>query len=333
MEWGRLCKGGPIFHLALVDCHSGWLSLVESYRALAPGCFGINGGEDMSELGVNFDVNDIRRRLIEALDQVVLSGGYCEFLKFAARLPSYSPRNSLLIFSQAKEKGFTPTIVMGYKGWSSRGRYVRRGEKGLRICVPVIARKPSSFDSKEVEVVKYFKSASVFDVSQTDGEEVSEPLVPIFLEGEADGALFDLCVSEVERLGFSFYLGELAGSNGQTNFGDRTVVVSSNLPPRQKVKTALHELAHATLHNRSDIAVSAAELEAESAAYLILGSLGIASEEFSVPYLVRWSKGDTQEVAEASLRVVDFVVNFLRLYQGRMVGQTGNELIPEGQVA
>ncbi|NNN13424.1 MAG: DUF1738 domain-containing protein [Acidimicrobiaceae bacterium] len=300
---------------------------------MAPGCFAINGGKDMSELSVNFDVNDIRLRLIDALDLVVTSGGYGEFLKFAARLPSYSPRNSLLIFSQAKEKGFTPTIVMGYKGWLSRGRHVRRGEKGLRICVPVIAKERGNFDSKEVEVVKYFRSASVFDLSQTDGEAISEPLVPIFLEGEADEILLDLCVSEVERLGFSFYFGELAGSNGQTNFGDRTVVVSRNLPPRQRVKTALHELAHATMHHRSDIAVSAAELEAESAAYLILGSLGIASEDFSVPYLVRWSKGDTQEVAEASLRVVDFVVNFLRLYQARIVDQASDGSTLEGQVA
>ena len=81
----------------------------------------------MLDLAFNSDVNDIRLRLIEALDLVVSSGEYVEFLKFAASLPSYSPRNTLLIFSQAKDRGFTPTIVMGYKSWLSHGRHVRCG--------------------------------------------------------------------------------------------------------------------------------------------------------------------------------------------------------------
>ncbi len=286
----------------------------------------------VAEPDVKLQVGAVQRRLIEALDSVVSSGGYREFLEFAAKLPNYSARNTLLIFSQARERGFTPSIVMGYRAWLTRGRHVKRGERGLRICVPVTSKSSGSLGQVE-PVLRYFKSATVFDISQTEGEAIPEPLLPCFLEGEADQFLFDFCVAEVEKLGFSVHFGELEGCNGQTNFTDRSVVVARGLPPLQKVKTVLHELAHATMHNRADIEVPTAELEAESSAYLILGTLGIQSEDFSVPYLIRWSKGETKDVEDASLRVSDFVVNFLRRYYDGVFNRVGAEFNPEGKVA
>src|SRR3954466_13387213 len=58
------------------------------------------------------------------------------YLDAQARFHQYSFGNVLLILSQRPES----TRVAGYHTWRSLGRQVRRGEKGIRIIVPMRGR-------------------------------------------------------------------------------------------------------------------------------------------------------------------------------------------------
>lgn len=79
----------------------------------------------------------------------------------AATFARYSVRNQLLIWSQNPDA----TDVAGFHEWKKRGRMVRKGEHGIQILAPVpyvVEREDG-----ETEQRMSFKTATVFDVSQT----------------------------------------------------------------------------------------------------------------------------------------------------------------------
>jgi hypothetical protein len=99
-----------------------------------------------------------------------------------ARFHRYSARNVFLIMYQYPEA----TRVAGYTTWQRLGRQVRRGETGITIFAPA-PFKQSTTDTTtgEVteEIIPRFKTATVFDYSQS----VGEPLPAIKL-GEVVGS-------------------------------------------------------------------------------------------------------------------------------------------------
>ena len=66
--------------------------------------------------------------------------GWRAWLAFAARMPSYSLSNQLLIVAQCP----SATAVAGYAAWTALGRQVRRGETALRILAPVTRPNPQA---------------------------------------------------------------------------------------------------------------------------------------------------------------------------------------------
>jgi len=88
-----------------------------------------------------------------------------------------------------------------------------------------------------------------------------------------------------------------------------TITLLDSLPSAQRAKTLAHELGHSILHgdgydyraNRPD-----AELEAESVAYLVCGSMGLDSKDYSFGYVAGWAselgERDKAEVAERLLK-------------------------------
>ena len=46
------------------------------------------------------------------------------------------------------------------------------------------------------------------------------------------------------------------------------------------------------------------EVEAESIAYLVCATLGIDTEDYSFPYLARWSHGDTELMQATAERAI-----------------------------
>jgi antirestriction protein ArdC len=54
---------------------------------------------------------------------------------------NYSIGNALLALSQCHQRNLTPGPLNTYKGWQELGRYVRKGEQALTLCMPVSAKK------------------------------------------------------------------------------------------------------------------------------------------------------------------------------------------------
>jgi hypothetical protein len=77
--------------------------------------------------------------LVAAVEALADSGAWRRMLDVAARFPSYSTNNCLLIASQKPDA----TRVCGIRTWNSLGRRVRQGEKGIAILAPCLYRPRS----------------------------------------------------------------------------------------------------------------------------------------------------------------------------------------------
>lgn len=92
------------------------------------------------------------------------------FLAMLAKFHRYSFGNIMLIHSQRPDS----TRVAGYRAWQKLGRQVRKGEKGITIIAPMMVKRDSE-PGLDSEKVLRFRAASVFDLSQTDGDELPAP--------------------------------------------------------------------------------------------------------------------------------------------------------------
>jgi antirestriction protein ArdC len=94
------------------------------------------------------------------------------YLSTMGRFHRYSWGNVLLIAMQKPNA----TNVAGFHTWRKMNRFVRKGEKGIAIFAPVVVKKRAEDQEGEDEQTRLygFRTACVFDESQTEGE----PLPP-----------------------------------------------------------------------------------------------------------------------------------------------------------
>ena len=253
---------------------------------------------------------EVHDRLVSAVATMVSGADWQRLLDLGRRFHTYSPNNVWLILAQCTDA----TQVGGFATWRSIGRHVRKGEKGIAILAPVVARRrESDTDGASEEaggptrVLRGFRVVHVFDVSQTEGEPLPEVERPALLDGDAPGALWDALAAQVGAAGFELSRGDCDGANGCTDFAARTVRVRADVAPAQAAKTLAHELAHVRLHDGGDHAVRCrgrAEVEAESVAYLVCSAAGLDSDDYSFPYVAHWSGGDVAEVRAAAERAM-----------------------------
>lgn len=272
--------------------------------------------------GYSRTLGEVQALLVEGFERLRDDGEWERFLTYAAKFNQYSPRNLILIYSQASQRGFLPSKVAGYTTWKRLGRSVRKGEKGLQIFSPivlnpnhVVPESPCEDERRGDRRVLGFRRSHVFDVSQTEGPEVDEPLVPQLLEGQAHGHLEVFMASVIAEAGFGLSFVALDDVNGRTDIVTKTVEVSNYLGELQRLKTLCHECAHVLLHGEGAGNRGEAEVEAESFAYAFLASLGIDSGPYSLPYLMRWAEGDVEQLLRGlgrSLALTDGLVKRYR---------------------
>jgi hypothetical protein len=156
-------------------------------------------------------------------------------------------------------------------------------------------------------VVRGFRVVHVFDISQTDGPEMAEPLRAQLLQGQAPEGLWDALADQIIDAGYSVERGDCYGANGRTSFATRTVTVRPDVDDAQAAKTLCHELAHIEMHDGSEYAAGCrgrAEVEAESVAYLVCQHHGLASDDYSFAYVAGWTGGDVDTVRATAERVL-----------------------------
>jgi hypothetical protein len=149
--------------------------------------------------------------------------------------------------------------------------------------------------------------AHVFDVSQTDGEELAPPPVTR-LEGGDPKDWYTQLRDVAHSLEFTVEEDYLPDDvNGDCNHALRQIRIEVRNGQRQQVKTLAHELGHAILHaDRAGLCREQAELEAESVAYVVCAGLGIDTSEYSFGYLAVWAGGGEQArraIAESAQRI------------------------------
>ena len=254
----------------------------------------------------------VHEQLAKAVEEIRSGEDWARMLAVQARFHSYSWGNCLLIKLACPEA----TKVCGYRTWQSLGRQVRRGERGIPILAPVVARAPAHDEEngrgdeldERRRVVRAFRVTFVWDISATDGEDLPE-VKPVLLEGDAPAQLYERLAAQVTAAGYRLGRADCAPANGVTDFLDHRVTVRPDLPDAAATKTLAHELAHVHLHAElggrelaGGTCRGRAEVEAESVAYLVCAMAGIESGSYSFPYVARWAS-DLSVVSETATRV------------------------------
>src|SRR6266480_569231 len=116
--------------------------------------------------------NQAIKQLITALNEG-RSKTLTQYLAAIGRFHRYSLRNVMLIASQKP----SATHVAGFHTWHKLGRFVKKGEKGILILAPIVRRKNESKEQNDTDdssTAVGFRAAYVFDISQTEGQELPE---------------------------------------------------------------------------------------------------------------------------------------------------------------
>ena len=266
-------------------------------------------------------LKEITDRLEQGITELFESERYKEYLRVMSKFHNYSFNNTLLIAMQKPDA----SLVAGFSSWKNNfGRNVMKGEKGIKIIAPspftvkqevektdpqtgkpIIGNdgKPVT-EEKEIKVPAY-KVVSVFDVSQTEGRELPDIAVNE-LTGDVDRFKdFFAALEQASPVPVGFEKIE-GGAHGYYHLEEKRIAIDEGMSDLQTLKTAIHEIAHAKLH---DIDLNAPkeeqkprvdrrtrEVEAESVAYTVCQHYGLDTSEYSFGYVAGWSSG--KELAE-----------------------------------
>ncbi|CCQ68748.1 hypothetical protein CWATWH0402_1030 [Crocosphaera watsonii WH 0402] len=248
--------------------------------------------------------------LSEGLTELLESGDWQKYLKVQSQFHNYSFNNVMLILSQFPEA----SRVAGYQHWQKLGRQVKKGSKSIKILAPLKRKMERENDKGELETktgIVGFRTVSVFDVSQTEGDDLPEIVSP--LSGDDQGLIDRLTAFSSQNNVPVLFQGAL-GANGWCRYNGKTgqpieIVVDPLLPKQHQAKTLCHEIAHSILHSRTQyndhIPRSQAELEAESVAFIVLHYFGIDSSDYSFPYVAGWQQGEDalENLRQSGIRI------------------------------
>ena len=260
---------------------------------------------------------DKMKEITDQLEQGILgiyeSDRYADYLRTMSKFHDYSLNNTILIAMQGGN------LVKGYKQWEKEfDRHVKPGEKAIKILAPspfTVKKQVEKIDpdtqkpvfdkdgkpvTEEKEIkIPAFRVVSVFDVSQTEGKEL--PALTYELTGNVEQ--YKDFFAALEKTS-PFVMGFEAlndGIKGRCNYEEKRIFINEGMDELQNIKTAIHEIAHATLHDIGKDAPErpdrrTREVQAESVAYAVCQHYGLDTSDYSFGYIAGWSSG--KELAE-----------------------------------
>lgn len=253
------------------------------------------------------NIEEITKQLEQGVKDVFTSDKYVEYLKFMSRFYNYSVNNIILIMMQKPEA----SLVAGYKAWQTKfKRQVRKGEKGITILAPCQHKKKIEDEDGETKEVVWtsYKAVKVFDVSQTDGEEL-----PTGCTNELVGDVqnYNELIEKLTSISpVPIACEDVEGSaNGYFHTVKKQIVIQKDMSQQQTVKTLIHEIAHSILHDREmgeakDADNNTREVQAESVAYTVCSMLGLDTSDYSFGYVAGWSTDKEVKELNASMEVI-----------------------------
>ena len=271
-------------------------------------------------------MKEITERLEQGVKDIFTSEMYTTYLRTMAKFHNYSFNNTLLIAMQRPDA----TLVAGFNAWKNKfNRYVKKGEKGIQIIAPapikeVEEREKIDKDTglamlnengePEMERVEYviprFRVTTVFDVSQTDGEPIPSLEVNELTASVKDYALLTAAIEQVSPVPMRF--DEIEGeAKGYYSDIDKEICIQTGMGESQTIKTMIHEVAHAMLHNSDFMKQNGEEkdrltkeTEAESIAFTVCSALGIDTSDYSFLYVASWASGKEMKELKDSMDTI-----------------------------
>lgn len=264
-------------------------------------------------------IKELTDKLENGIREMFESEKYKNYLSVMSRFHNYSANNMLLIALQKPEASY----VAGFMAWKREfQRNVKKGEKAIQILAPCpykVKRLVQKTDpvtgqiitdetGKPLEEVKEvaipaYKVVSVFDVSQTEGKKLPE--IAENLQGNVKNYTDMVeALKIVSPVPISFEIID-GGVNGYYHLVEKRIAFKEKMSEMQNIKTMIHEISHACLHNRregenSEKDTNTKEVEAESIAYVVCQHYGIDTSEYSFGYIAGWSSSrETVELKES----------------------------------
>lgn len=263
------------------------------------------------------------------------SDKYRKYLATMSRFHRYSVNNTMLIYMQRPDA----THVAGFNKWRDQfGRNVLKGEKGIRIIAPTPYKKKveeiktdpetnapvldadgkAIIEEKEIRI-PMFKVVSVFDVSQTAGK----PLPQLAADLSGNVQQYEVFMEALRRASpVPIGIKPVAhDTDGFFSIKAQSITIRAGMSEVQTVCAAVHEIAHAKLHDYEHMTELAddgetilvpgeksrntEEVEAESISYAVCQYYGIETGENSFGYIATWSKGKELKELRASLETIN----------------------------
>ena len=283
-------------------------------------------------------LKEITDRIEAGIRDIFESGDmekYRNYLRTMSRFHNYSLNNQALIHLQRPDA----TLVAGYNRWRDKfSRHVLRGEKGITIIAPTPYKKkieqekldPDTklpildadgkivTEEKEIEI-PMFRPVKVFDYAQTDGkplpERVASPVANLTGSVENYEAFMEaLRRSSPVPVEFKSLSAEM---DGYFSPKSQSITLREGMSEVQTVSAAVHEIAHAKLHNyalqqpeeRRHKSRNTEEVEAESISFMVCAYFGIETGANSFGYVATWSKNAELPEFRASLDTISKTAN------------------------
>ena len=265
----------------------------------------------IENLAYGNDAKGLNEHLKMGLKEYVNSDQYKKYLDTISKFHNYSRRNIDLIHQQKPDA----TLIAGAKKWNeSFERYINKGEKGFTIYAPSEYKvKDLNGDfvldkDGKVKTNIRFIPVKVFDVSQTNGKELS--LNSVELENNVENyvdiykALKE--IADKDNIKIVFVDKELMPrAYGSYTPAKNTIELRKGMGQGDTLSTLIHELAHAKYQSKiiTTEEYSLNELHAESIAYVTSKHLGLDTSKQSFGYLNSYMK-DRKDFTDLD-RVID----------------------------
>ena len=290
----------------------------------------------MAEKQTNKDrMREIVDSIENGIKELFESDKYRKYLATMSRFHRYSVNNTMLIYMQRPDA----THVAGFNKWRDQfGRNVLKGEKGIRIIAPTPYKKKveeiktdpetnapvldadgkAIIEEKEIRI-PMFKVVSVFDVSQTAGK----PLPQLAADLSGNVQQYEVFMEALRRASpVPMEIKPVArDTDGFFSIKAQSITIRAGMSEVQTVCAAVHEIAHAKLHDYEHMTELAddgetilvpgeksrntEEVEAESISYAVCQYYGIETGENSFGYIATWSKGKELKELRASLETIN----------------------------
>ena len=254
-----------------------------------------------------------RERLQQAARELLSSEGWARWVRTRAMFHCYSAGNCMLLAMQCHQRGIVPTRIAGFRTWLKLGRVVRKGETALRILAPVTLKASEDQTGEETDERRVvFRTAFVFDVSQTEVLEGVEP-APLEpprqpLTGDSHAHLLAPLRGFAESLGYSVSFEAIDGSaGGWCDPNAKRIVVDAGVPANAQLRTLIHECAHALGIGYEGYSRAQAEVMVDTVTLVAASAVGLAVDGETVPYVSGWGEDGALDAVTEFAETIDQV--------------------------